>query len=168
MGVVRVKLCMLVTLILLTLMIMGGAVIVVPRDRAEVVRQLNHCCTALGPNVGVVVPFVSRTGAVITVHEKDCACADDVSLHRRICSFSHRGIVAGSGVRVRVGTLLCFRVMSPFGDICRVGGLPGTVRGLARAALHGVVNRVRLSRALASHSAVGAGLHTILSSTAGG
>lgn len=81
-------------------------------------------------------------------------------------SFPPRPIVAGSGMAVRVSAIMFFRVASPGLCACNIRGPVVTVRGLSTAALEGVVNSVRLSRALASHRAVGAGVETSLSRTA--
>ena len=140
--------CLVGAVILIGLVILAGAIKIVPEYQRLVVFRLGRCVGAKGPGIVFLIPFVDR--------------GVKVDLREQVREIPHQTAITSDNASISIDFIWYYKILDPTESVLQVGNFEAAAQGMATTTLRAVIGGIPLDDVLVEREHINNMLRTRL------
>jgi regulator of protease activity HflC (stomatin/prohibitin superfamily) len=140
--------CLVGAVILIGLVILAGAIKIVPEYQRLVVFRLGRCVGAKGPGIVFLIPFVDR--------------GVKVDLREQVREIPHQTAITSDNASISIDFIWYYKILDPTESVLQVGNFEAAAQGMATTTLRAVIGGIPLDDVLVEREHINSMLRTRL------
>jgi len=152
----------IVAIIILAIIFIKMAVIIIPQSETKVVERLGRYYATLQPGINIIIPFIDRAKAVVTMNRGRYVYSDVIDLREQVYDFDKQNVITKDNIQMQINALLYFQIVDPFKACYEISNLPNAIEKLTQTTLRNIIGEMELDQTLTSRDTINTKLRAVL------
>ena len=117
----------LVAIVVLALIFVKKAVVIISQSETKIIERLGKYYATLQPGINIIIPFIDRPKAIVTVHRGRYAYTNTIDLREQVYDFDKQNVITKDNIQMQINALLYFQIVDPFKAVYEINNLPNAI-----------------------------------------
>ena len=152
----------LVAIVVLALIFVKKAVVIISQSETKIIERLGKDYATLQPGINIIIPFIDRPKAIVTVHRGRYAYTNTIDLREQVYDFDKQNVITKDNIQMQINALLYFQIVDPFKAVYEINNLPNAIEKLTQTTLRNIIGEMELDQTLTSRDTINTKLRAVL------
>ena len=152
----------LVAIVVLALIFVKKAVVIISQSETKIIERLGKYYATLQPGINIIIPFIDRPKAIVTVHRGRYAYTNTIDLREQVYDFDKQNVITKDNIQMQINALLYFQIVDPFKAVYEINNLPNAIEKLTQTTLRNIIGEMELDQTLTSRDTINTKLRAVL------
>ena len=152
----------LIALIVLAVVFVKKSVIIIPQSETKIVERLGKYFATLKPGINIIIPFIDRAKAIVTVNRGRYMYTTTIDLREQVYDFDKQNVITKDNIQMQINALLYFQIVDPFKAVYEINNLPNAIEKLTQTTLRNIIGEMELDQTLTSRDTINSKLRGVL------
>lgn len=152
----------LIAIVVLAIIFVKMAVVIISQSETRIVERLGRYYATLKPGINVIIPFIDRPKAIITMHRGRYIYSNTIDLREQVYDFDKQNVITKDNIQMQINALLYFQIVDPFKAVYEINNLPNAIEKLTQTTLRNIIGEMELDQTLTSRDTINTKLRAVL------
>jgi regulator of protease activity HflC (stomatin/prohibitin superfamily) len=148
--------------VVLAIIFVKMAVVIISQSETRIVERLGRYYATLKPGINVIIPFIDRPKAIITMHRGRYIYSNTIDLREQVYDFDKQNVITKDNIQMQINALLYFQIVDPFKAVYEINNLPNAIEKLTQTTLRNIIGEMELDQTLTSRDTINTKLRAVL------
>ena len=153
---------LLIVLVLLAVIVVSKSITIVSQSETIILERLGRYHATLKPGVNIIVPFVDKAKAFVTMRNGRYLYTSTIDLREQVYDFDKQNVITKDNVQTQINALLYFQIVDPFKAVYEINNLPNAIEKLTQTTLRNIIGELELDETLTSRDTINTKLRAVL------
>ena len=152
----------LIAIVVLAIIFVKMAVVIISQSETRIMERLGRYYATLKPGINVIIPFIDRPKAIITMHRGRYIYSNTIDLREQVYDFDKQNVITKDNIQMQINALLYFQIVDPFKAVYEINNLPNAIEKLTQTTLRNIIGEMELDQTLTSRDTINTKLRAVL------
>ena len=104
----------LIAIVIFVVIFVKMALVIIPQSETKIVERLGRYYATLKPGINVIIPFIDRAKAIVTMQHGRYVYTTTIDLREQVFDFARQNVITKDNIQMEINALLYFQIMDPF------------------------------------------------------
>ncbi|MBR6715519.1 MAG: SPFH/Band 7/PHB domain protein [Prevotella sp.] len=152
----------LIAIVIFVVIFVKMALVIIPQSETKIVERLGRYYATLKPGINVIIPFIDRAKAIVTMQHGRYVYTTTIDLREQVFDFARQNVITKDNIQMEINALLYFQIMDPFKAVYEINNLPNAIEKLTQTTLRNIIGELELDQTLTSRDTINTKLRAVL------